>query len=71
MQYICICIFCFLYSYVNYVCIYIYICIYIHYIYIYTYIHTYIAQLIAQMKPSFTNDKLVEKACLESFVFSN
>ena len=59
---------------------YVYIYIYIHYmyiytlyiyIYIYTYIHTYIAQLIAEMKPSFTNDKLVEKACLESFVFSN
>ena len=31
----------------------------------------YIAQIIAQMQPKFTNDKLMEKAYLESFVFSN
>ena len=57
--------------YIYYIYIHIYIYTYNIYIYIYTYIHTCIAQLTAQMQPNFTNDKLVEKACLESFVFSN
>ena len=40
-------------------------------IYIYIYIYIYISEIIAQIQPKFTNDELMEKAYLESFVFSN